>query len=214
MSLAGQPRESAAGLDSDELLQALLAICDQGVWVVDEDNRTVLTNRRMRELMGAAPDRLQVGEYVDLSTPAATATAWRHLEYRAAGVSDRYELQVTLPGGQYRRLAISGTPRYNQQGYYVGAIAVCSEVMTGPDRPPRSWTMDEIAVSLAGQTAMTARETEILRRVLAGDRVPAIAQALFVAQSTVRNHLSGIFRKTGVHSQQELIMLLRRNRPA
>jgi len=38
--------------------------------------------------------------------------------------------------------------------------------------------------------------------------VPAIAGALFISQSTVRNHLSSVFRKLRVESQQELIDLL------
>ncbi|MGD9997420.1 MAG: LuxR C-terminal-related transcriptional regulator [Ilumatobacteraceae bacterium] len=49
----------------------------------------------------------------------------------------------------------------------------------------------------------------MLRRLLAGERVPSIARALYLSQSTVRNHLSVIFQRLGVHSQEELIQLLR-----
>ena len=57
---------------------------------------------------------------------------------------------------------------------------------------------------------LTSRELQIVHRLAAGDRVPAIAQQLYLAQSTVRNHLSAVFAKLGVRSQQELIVLLRR----
>jgi DNA-binding CsgD family transcriptional regulator len=60
---------------------------------------------------------------------------------------------------------------------------------------------------LAG--ALSSRELEIVARLLAGDRVPVIAKRLFISQSTVRNHLSSVFRKLGVDSQQQLIDLLR-----
>lgn len=56
---------------------------------------------------------------------------------------------------------------------------------------------------------LSSREIDIVGRLLAGDRVPAIAKALFLSQSTVRNHLSAVFGKFGVNSQQELIDLLR-----
>jgi DNA-binding CsgD family transcriptional regulator len=56
---------------------------------------------------------------------------------------------------------------------------------------------------------LTTRQWEILSRLLDGERVPTIAAALFVSQSTIRNHLSTIFRKLGVHSQPELLELLR-----
>jgi DNA-binding CsgD family transcriptional regulator len=56
---------------------------------------------------------------------------------------------------------------------------------------------------------LTTRELDIVGRLMAGDRVPAIAGALFLSQSTVRNHLSAVFRKLKVNSQQELLDLLR-----
>ncbi len=60
-----------------------------------------------------------------------------------------------------------------------------------------------------GISRLTTRELDITDRLVAGDRVPAIAKDLFLTQSTVRNHLSSIFAKVGVASQQELITLMR-----
>ncbi len=67
-------------------------------------------------------------------------------------------------------------------------------------------------LAAAGQPLpeLTSRELQIVSRLLAGDRVPAISRQLYLAQSTVRNHLSAVFAKLGVRSQQELIVLLRK----
>jgi DNA-binding CsgD family transcriptional regulator len=59
--------------------------------------------------------------------------------------------------------------------------------------------------NLRGLRALTARESEIVARLLDGDRVPAIAAKLFLSQSTVRNHLASVFAKLGVTSQQQLL---------
>jgi DNA-binding NarL/FixJ family response regulator len=56
---------------------------------------------------------------------------------------------------------------------------------------------------------LTAREWEILLLLMDGQRVPSIAADLCVTQSTVRNHLSSVFSKLGVHSQAELLRQLR-----
>jgi len=56
---------------------------------------------------------------------------------------------------------------------------------------------------------LTSKQWEILSRLLRGERVPTIAKALFISQSTVRNHLSAVFQTFGVHSQAELIEHLR-----
>jgi PAS domain S-box-containing protein len=56
---------------------------------------------------------------------------------------------------------------------------------------------------------LSSRQWEVVRRLVRGERVPAIAQQMYLSQGTVRNHLAAVFRKLGVHSQQELIALLR-----
>jgi DNA-binding CsgD family transcriptional regulator len=60
---------------------------------------------------------------------------------------------------------------------------------------------------------LSQRQLEILRRLLRGERVPTIAGDLFLSQSTVRNHLSAIYRRLGVHSQAELLARLLPSRP-
>ena len=57
---------------------------------------------------------------------------------------------------------------------------------------------------------LTVRQWEIVSRLLRGERVPQIAKELFVSQSTIRNHLSQVFERFGVHSQAELIAHMRK----
>jgi DNA-binding NarL/FixJ family response regulator len=57
----------------------------------------------------------------------------------------------------------------------------------------------------ASLSKLTSREWEIIQHLLAGDRVPAIAKSMYLSQSTVRSHLSHVFAKLEVTSQQELI---------
>jgi DNA-binding CsgD family transcriptional regulator len=58
-------------------------------------------------------------------------------------------------------------------------------------------------------STLTSREYEIVLRLASGDRVRTIAGALHLSQSTVRNHLTSVFRKFNVHSQGELLARLR-----
>jgi DNA-binding CsgD family transcriptional regulator/PAS domain-containing protein len=68
----------------------------------------------------------------------------------------------------------------------------------------------DIAQKFPELSEMSTRQWDILSRLRRGDRVATIAKELYVSPSTVRNHLSGIFRKFGVHSQAELLALLTR----
>jgi PAS domain S-box-containing protein len=64
----------------------------------------------------------------------------------------------------------------------------------------------------SGLPALTPREGDVMVRLLDGQRVATMARELHLSQRTIRNHLTAVFRKAGVHSQNELIELLRRPR--
>ena len=55
---------------------------------------------------------------------------------------------------------------------------------------------------------LSTRQWEVLARIVRGERVPTIAAELHVSQSTVRNHLSVIFKHFGVRSQPELLRVI------
>lgn len=54
---------------------------------------------------------------------------------------------------------------------------------------------------------LTEREIEILRLARRGLPNPQIAQALHISPGTVRNHLSAVYRKLGVHSRHEALQV-------
>jgi DNA-binding CsgD family transcriptional regulator/PAS domain-containing protein len=60
---------------------------------------------------------------------------------------------------------------------------------------------------LEGTEHLTPRQWEVASRLVRGEHVATIASEMYLSQSTVRNHLSAIFRKLGVHSQQEFLSL-------
>ena len=59
---------------------------------------------------------------------------------------------------------------------------------------------------LAGESPLTARETEVLQAARDGSPVAAIAAKLFLSEGTVRNHLSSAIGKTGAANRAEAVL--------
>ena len=56
--------------------------------------------------------------------------------------------------------------------------------------------------------ALSHRERQALGLALAGLTNAQIARTVFIAESTVKSHLSSAFRRLGVHSRREAVALL------
>ncbi|KQW43987.1 two-component system response regulator [Nocardioides sp. Root1257] len=59
---------------------------------------------------------------------------------------------------------------------------------------------------LAGESPLTARETEVLQAARDGSPVATIAARLFLSEGTVRNHLSSAIGKTGAANRAEAVL--------
>jgi ATP/maltotriose-dependent transcriptional regulator MalT len=56
---------------------------------------------------------------------------------------------------------------------------------------------------------ISGREVEIVEQIYYGRSNKEIEDILFISFSTVKNHISNIYQKTGVHSRSQLISLIR-----
>lgn len=62
------------------------------------------------------------------------------------------------------------------------------------------------AVSLSGPGNLSAREVEILKRVVAGQSNREIADQLAISGFTVANHLKNVYRKLGVRDRTQAVL--------
>ncbi|MGW0021237.1 response regulator transcription factor [Rhodococcus sp. NPDC003382] len=68
--------------------------------------------------------------------------------------------------------------------------------------------LPEVVTFVAAAHGLSARETDVVRQVLAGRTREQIGRALFISPYTVQDHLKSIFAKTGVHSRRDLVARL------
>lgn len=69
-------------------------------------------------------------------------------------------------------------------------------------------TMDRRMEVAAQRYGLSPREQEVALLYAQGRSKPFIAEELFIAEGTVKDHIKSVYKKMGVHSKQELISLL------
>lgn len=195
----------------------------QGVIVVGPDRRVESLSPAIAELLGRTVDEL---------AGAPIASLFATLDGAPDALDGPRTVGLRARGGSVVSVLASAVEVVDGRGRPHTAL-VLGEVAGGPDTEAsrlRSRVADlertllRIADELQGARVITtpaggtvprevetlsAREWEVLRLLLGGYRVPSIARQLRLSPSTVRNHLSAIFRKLDVKSQSELIERMR-----
>jgi PAS domain S-box-containing protein len=83
-----------------------------------------LVNKSFCTLSGYTDSELygkKLGELLHVSDPTIIP---EHQKKRLQGISDTYEVNVQVKGGQKKHWLISGAPRYNEKGQVIGSIGI------------------------------------------------------------------------------------------
>ena len=108
------------------------------------------------------------------------------------------------------RLACLLTPRTDEdRAQSERLLSVLSEAA-------RAEIVPDLAVALRSSVHLhdlTARQWEIVTRLLRGETIAQISKGMFLSSGSVRNQLAELYRRFGVHSQAGLIGALLASRP-
>jgi DNA-binding CsgD family transcriptional regulator len=195
-------------LTSDGVIDRI--VCDHGGLLPEPAHQ--LLGRSLLEVVHAEDAGVVMLLAAHSSTRAATVNGRARLRSRQGGWQQgRIALQsltedrssASQPSGF--AFALSLEPPAGTRGRPTSAVDDGNaglRVASWIDRLPSVQQRPELAT-------LTEREGEIVARLVGAQRVAVIARQLFLSQSTVRNHLTAVYRKFGVRSQVELLELLR-----
>lgn len=219
----------AVFVEADPALREVLADVGATVGTLDDTRRIRQISSDVTPLLGYLPDSCIGMALESLIHPSdAAALLGMFSRVTSDNASIAINLRVRAADGSWRPLNLTLGPATGERTTF-GFAAVPTEPVTVDTAGARAERVAELERHLsriareveaaglgrAGQFPdlrevpglgdLTSRQWQILTRLLQGERVPMIARSMFLSPSTVRNHLSVIYKKLGVHSQTELI---------
>ena len=191
--------------------------------VLDDEWRCAWVSREVTALLGYSRDAFIGMPFLalihpDMAADAVAALVHAHDDEGGSVLQGR----IRRADGGWRASQILLSPRPLEAG--VTFILLPNEAPRADDYNDLLWHAADQAslVSLASGShlgsrtlpELSSRQWEIVCRLQRGERVPGIARTMYLSPSTVRNHLTAVFRKFGVNSQEELLAHLRRRAEA
>ncbi len=220
-------------------LQALLEAVTDGVLITDEHGKCTYANPALDQIVGPPACADMTPETAPSWIPPDCQRAYQRYINRAIGGRFGRETIVTdwsliTAGGHQVRAQLKLIPMRNGNGHSTALMWIFSPTPMEPrlngdgrrqaleDTLRRiAGELNKLGVPMGGAEPVTStavapelerlsrRERDVVNELLHGHRVVSIASRLDVSEHTVRNHLKSIFRKLEVHSQAELVGLIR-----
>lgn len=137
------------------------------------------------------------------------------------GIEATAALRTALPQVRVLIVTTFGRPGYVRRGLQAGAAGFvvkdtpARQLAEAVRRVHAGLRVIDPALAAdsmtAGESPLTARETEVLRTALDGGSVADVAKAVFLSEGTVRNHLSSAIGKTGARNRAEAAQIAQAN---
>lgn len=137
------------------------------------------------------------------------------------GIEATAALRTALPQVRVLIVTTFGRPGYVRRGLQAGAAGFvvkdtpARQLAEAVRRVHAGLRVIDPALAAdsmtAGESPLTARETQVLRAALDGGSVADVAKAVFLSEGTVRNHLSSAIGKTGARNRAEAAQIAQAN---
>ncbi len=113
---------------SEEKYRRIVHAAQEGIWVLDSENRTSYVNPRMAEMLGRNTEELIGRPLFELLDEEGTGIIKAKLEQRRQGINERFEFRFRKQDGTKLWVNISASPIHDEKGTYIGALAMIADI--------------------------------------------------------------------------------------
>jgi PAS domain S-box-containing protein len=114
--------------ESEAKYRRIVETASEGIMLVDAQWRISFVNPRMAEIANSAADAMLGRHVMDFIHPDEVPRASEKIECRERGVKETYQTKIRLADGEERWLKISSSPMLDDEGRFVGLLAMMSDI--------------------------------------------------------------------------------------
>ena len=109
--------------ESEQKYRTLVDNLYEGIWLIDNEERTTFVNARMEELLVYPPDEMLGRTLSTFVDPRHVNAARDHLQWTKSGARAAYELEFRRKDGEAIWARVATAPLFDAHGQYRGALA-------------------------------------------------------------------------------------------
>jgi PAS domain S-box-containing protein len=118
----------AGGEAPAELYRRMVEDADEGIWVVDSEQRTTFANRAIATMLGHTREEMIGRSVFDFMDDEGKTVAAANFKNRRLGVHQQLEFKYVRKDGGEIWAIIAAHPMFNVQGGYTGSYAIVTNI--------------------------------------------------------------------------------------
>jgi two-component system, sensor histidine kinase and response regulator len=129
VDITDQKQAEEALRESEEQYRRLIETVQEGLASIAAEGGIIeYCNEAYAQILGLTPEELLGRSFFDFLDDGGREKALRERERRMAGVSSAYDLCITAADGSRKDVSATGTPVFNPDGSYAGAVQTIVDV--------------------------------------------------------------------------------------
>ncbi len=113
---------------SEKRFRRIVETAQEGIWTVDENNKTDFVNGKTCEMLGYTVDEIMGNAIQDYMDEKERSNSYMQIERRKKGVSGKRDLKFITKSGEQLWTNISASPILDSNGKYKGALAMITDI--------------------------------------------------------------------------------------
>jgi PAS domain S-box-containing protein len=126
--ISARNQTEKALLESQEKYRQIVDTAQEGIWMIDQHNKTVFVNRKMCEMLEYSEQEMQGRPIVHFMDYEERQQSFESLDRRQQGVIEELEKLLYTKSGRRIIVHMSANPIYDRDGKYEGALAMVSDI--------------------------------------------------------------------------------------
>ncbi len=106
----------------------IVETCQEGVWTIDENNKTNFVNQKIADFLGYTPGEMIGMELYDFMDEAGKNDQARRIEQRRSGEVDNRDVKYITKSGKEVWGNLSASPIFDNAGNYKGALGMITDI--------------------------------------------------------------------------------------
>jgi PAS domain S-box-containing protein len=123
-----QKQSGEALRESEERYRTIVETAAEGIWVVDAEGVTTFVNEQLADMLGYGLEQMIGRPIFDFMDQEGQAVARGHLDRRRMGIKEQYDFKYRAADGVDFWAIVSATPLFDDQGNYVGAMKMVTDI--------------------------------------------------------------------------------------